>query len=66
VLLLLITGAKLEMCTHPTMCNIPGLYEPFLENLLEINLKTAAGLGIGTLMLSGSNRRGEGSSARLM
>jgi len=45
--LVLITGVKLEMYTHSMMRNIPGLYEQFPENLLEINPETAAGLGIG-------------------
>lgn len=44
--LILITGAKLEMYTHSMMRNIPKLYEQFPENLLEINPKAAAGLGI--------------------
>ena len=45
--LVLVTGVKLEMYTHSMMRNIPGLYEQFPENLLEINPETAAGLGIG-------------------
>ncbi|MEA1895837.1 MAG: molybdopterin-dependent oxidoreductase [Euryarchaeota archaeon] len=44
--LVLMTGVKLEMYTHSMMRNIPGLYEQFPENLLEINPETAAGLGI--------------------
>nr|QNO54884.1 formate dehydrogenase subunit alpha [Methanosarcinales archaeon ANME-1 ERB7] len=44
--LILITGVKLEMYTHSMMRNIPGLYEQFPENLLEINPDTAAKLGI--------------------
>jgi anaerobic selenocysteine-containing dehydrogenase len=43
----LVTGVKLEMYTHSMMRNIPGLYERFPENLLEINPETVAGLGIG-------------------
>ncbi len=45
--LVLVTGVKLEMYTHSMMRNIPGLYERFPENLLEINPETVAGLGIG-------------------
>jgi anaerobic selenocysteine-containing dehydrogenase len=44
--LILTTGVKLEMYTHSMMRNIPELYEQFPKNLLEINPKTAMGLGI--------------------
>ena len=53
--LLLITGAKPEMYTHSMMRNIPGLYEQFPENLLEINPEMAAGLGIGDGDVAGSS-----------
>lgn len=44
--LILIAGSKLEMYTHSEMRNIPGLRSLFPENLLEINPRTAAKLGI--------------------
>ncbi|MBN1636893.1 MAG: hypothetical protein JW920_10280, partial [Deltaproteobacteria bacterium] len=44
--LILIAGSKLEMYTHSMMRNIPSLNKKYPQNLLEINPKAAAGLGI--------------------
>lgn len=44
--LILIAGTKLEMYTHSEMRNIPGLRRVFPENLLEINPRTAAAIGV--------------------
>jgi hypothetical protein len=43
-LLLLVIGAKPEMCTKSMMHNIPRIYEQFLENLLEINPDSREGV----------------------
>jgi anaerobic selenocysteine-containing dehydrogenase len=43
---ILIAGTKLEAYTHSMMRNIPGLHKYAPENLVEINPKAAARLGI--------------------
>jgi anaerobic selenocysteine-containing dehydrogenase len=44
--LILIAGTKLPMYTHSMQHNIPPLRELFPANLLELNLETAAELGV--------------------